>query len=256
MDIWSILGDIYYAIQAGVEWVYQQLLALYRWVYAALVEVGQTFVAIANSFVWFGKQLWRGLTALRHLHFGSIWSAIKRAYNRLVRAFDWWRRRILEPLDRLRRQIWQIYRRFFKPLLMFLDSLRVFTRMMAVFNRKLAARLDHYLMGLETKLMYPITALLRRVNEISSYFTALITTAGRLARPLLLESLRRDALLVWEVLTNPRQAIYSPPERVTPRTLPQLSRDFREYAESGTGIFAELEPGWLHDFEMIASDLE
>jgi hypothetical protein len=105
----------------------------------------------------------------------------------------------------------------------------------ALFNRKLAAKLDHRLMVLEGKIMWPITTALHRINDISSYVTALITTAGRLARPLLLESMRRDALLVWEVLTNPRRVIYSPPEPIQQATREAVCRDFEEYLRFGTG---------------------
>ena len=89
--------------------------------------------------------------------------------------------------------------------------------------------------------MWPITTALHRLNAISSYFTALITTAGRLSRPLLLESMRRDALLVWEVLTNPRALLYSPPQPPLRPTVEAAGRDFREYLEQGTGPHAMTE---------------
>jgi len=238
---WQIIQQILAMIEAlgnyllnVIMWVWNNVLSLAQWSINA-------FKAVWDGIVWFGQHLWRGITALRHLNFSKIWAKIKAGYKRFNDALDWYRRHVLAPLDRLRKQIWQIYRTFFKPIIMFIDSLRVFTRMIAIFNRKLAARLDHYLMSLEGKLLAPITALLHRINEISSYFTALITTAGRLARPLLLESMRRDALLVWEVLTNPRALLYNPPEPALRPTIAAAGADFREYLHSGTGPLAMTE---------------
>jgi len=237
-EIWHEIWD---ALMSVEHWVLDQLLAFSQWVIGIFQYLGGFIDTLFRGLRWFGEHLWRGIKALRHLNFSRIWAALKRGYNRFLHAYDWWRRHVLAPLDRMRRQIWQIYRTFFKPLVMFLDSLRVFTRMIAIFNRKLAARLDHSLMALEGKILWPITATLHRLNEISSYFTALITVTGRLSRPLLLESMRRDALLVWEVLTNPRAVLYSPPEPARRPTIEAAGRDFREYLEHGTGPHAMTE---------------
>lgn len=219
--IWGWIMWLYAHLAGVLVWIWDQVEPFFKWIKAGAK-------AIAGG-------LLKAIRAVLHLNFRSIWSALKRGYNRILQGLDWWRRHVLGPLDRMRRQIWQIYRTFFKPIILFIDSLRVFTRMIAIFNRKLAARLDHYLMSLEGKILWPITALLKRVNEISSYFTALITTAGRLARSLLLESLRRDALLVWEVLTNPRGMIYKPAEPMARPTIAAAGQDFREYLQHGTG---------------------
>jgi hypothetical protein len=235
-EIWREIWDALLAVE---RWVMDQLIAFAQWVLGIFQQVGQFLDTLFRGLRWFGEHLWRGIKALRHLNFSKIWAKIKAGYKRFTDALDWWRRRVLGPLDRMRRQIWQIYRTFFKPIVMFLDSLRAFTRMIAIFNRKLAARLDHSLMALEGKLLLPITATLHRINEISSYFAALITTAGRLARPLLLESLRRDALLVWEVLTNPRGVLYEPRARGKLPAPPNVLRACDEYLNSRTGPLAE-----------------
>jgi len=236
--MWNWIDWVWSFTQRLVGDLWGWILWLWNNIYRLAVWALDLFKLAFGWLQWFAEHLWRGIKALRHLNFSRIWAALKRGYNRFLHAYDWWRRHVLAPLDRMRRQIWQIYRTFFKPLVMFLDSLRVFTRMIAIFNRKLAARLDHSLMALEGKLLWPITAMLHRLNEISSYFTALITTAGRLARPLLLESMRRDALLVWEVLTNPRAVLYDRPKPISRPTTAAAYRDFEEYLRFGTGPMA------------------
>jgi len=226
-----------------VQWIYYNLLSFIYWAIQVLKNV---FGWLGQGFRW----VIRHLAALRHLNFNSVWSAIKRGYERLRRAFDWYLRRIQEPLDRARRQIMDIYRRFFKPIIRFLDSLRVFTRFIAIFNRKLAAKLDARLWSLEAKVMFPITYMLRRLNSLSSYQRALVTALGYLDRVTLLESLRRDALLVWEVLTNPRGRILAP--RTPPPPVPSVPQraELHDYISGASGeIDADREDvrAWLRD---------
>lgn len=181
--------------------------------------------------------IWKGLRLLARLRFAEIWQAIKRVIDRVYRALVWYQKHVLAPLDRMRRQIWAIYNQFFRPLIRFLDSLRVFVRMIALFNRKLAAALDRRLFTLEAKLMAPITAALRRINSLSSYTRALITAKGLLDRTLLLESMRRDALLVWEVLTNPRARLFEPVAKPAPYDASHEAADFVDFCVSDSGPY-------------------
>jgi hypothetical protein len=237
-EIWNEIWD---AMMSVERWVMDQLNAFGQWVIGNFQLVGGFIDDLFRGARWLGDHLWRGIKALRHLNFRKIWDKIHAGYERFNKALDWWKRHVQEPMDRMRRQIWGIYDTFFKPIVNFIDSLRTMIRPLALFNRKLAAKLDHRLMALEGKIMWPITTALHRINEISSYFTALITTAGRLARPVLLESIRRDALLVWEVLTNPRGALFEKLERPGTPSIESVQRDFREYLEHGTGPYAMYE---------------
>lgn len=229
------LGEFFYR---NLAYLWENLQALGNWVWTAL----------KGSL----SALWRGLKALAHLNFKSIWSALKRGYERIRRALDWYMRRVQAPLDRLRRQIWDVYRRFFKPILQVLDSFRVMVRVVALFNRKLAAKLDARLFSLESKLMWPITAALHRINELASYQRALVTALGYLDRVTFLETLRRDALLVWQVLTNPLGRIYAKPTPPAARTQQRRLADSEEFARYRTGYYADaalrLDGVW-HDLE-------
>jgi hypothetical protein len=55
-----------------------------------------------------------------------------------------------------------------------------------------------------------------------------------------LETLRRDASLVWEVLTNPRSRIYGPIVKPEPRpSVAQTAGDIEVYAKTGAGPMLE-----------------
>jgi len=230
--LWSALKWVDAKLSAAIDWVWKHLVYLAKWIDGFARWVGEHFAAAARSF-------WRSLKALGSLDFKTIWKKIKRAYERYQDFLDWYDRTFVQPIDRIRNQIWGIYRTLFKPILQVLDSFRVMVRMVALFNRKLAAKLDSRLFALESKLMWPITAALKRLNEISSSHRALVTRLGFLDRVTLLESLRRDASLVWEILTNPRWRLHTDPPGITHRTLAQLDTDFQIYARTGTGPLAE-----------------
>ena len=237
----SLLNAAVRWLQSLIAWVWANFLAFVGW-------VGKAFEALGNALVWFGRHLWRGIKALRKISFKHLWHKLKHAWTIYQKALEWWRKHVQEPIDRMRRQVWAIYRAFFKPVIMLLDTFRPIIRMIGVFNRKLAAKLDHRLIALEGKILWPITATLHRLNGISSYFTALITVTGRLSRPLLLESMRRDALLVWEVLTNPRAMLYNPPERRPPTTMAATAQPLREFLRFGTGPLSETFPEDREEF--------
>lgn len=243
------------------DWIYVQLNQIGGWIDNSLqwgltiLSQWVTWLWNAVNYIWkvlleFGKWvlkgakiiqagLIKGIKALLHLNFREIWRSLRCAYERFQRARVWWKKHVQDPIDKIRKNIMDIYRTFFQPIIRFLDSLRVFIRFIGLFNRKLAAKLDARLWGLESKILFPITYMLKRVNELSSFQRAWITTLGMLDRSLLLESLRRDASLVWEVLTNPRGKIFEPGKALLPYTYSDLHSDVQLYADTRGGPIAD-----------------
>jgi hypothetical protein len=183
--------------------------------------------------------LGRVIGALKRLSWGRIWRFLHSIFDKLHRAIQWYRVYVLGPLERMRAQILDLYRKLFRPIIQILDTLRVGIRVIGIFNRRLAAALDARLWKLESKLLYPITEALHRLNRLSSYVAALITRAGLLDRSLLLESLRRDASLVWEVLTNPRAALHAAPAPGSAGSIHQVQQDVHIFVTSGGGPMAD-----------------
>lgn len=230
--VWGWIVALGNALWATLVYLYQLILAGLQYTWAGLVQVARAVVSV-------GRYLWRGLGALRHLNFSKIWAAIKKGWDRFRRALAWYQSKILEPFDKLRRQILDIYRRYFRPLILTIDQFRSILRVVAIFDRRLAAALDRRLFQLERALMFPITEALRRINAHTSYLRALITASGYLDRVLILETLRRDALLVWEVLTNPLARIYGPPKPAARTGWTEMQRNWRQWVASETGPIAD-----------------
>ena len=230
--IWAAIQSLFEGVWQALQWFLNEFRRFVGWTVEVFKAVGGLF---DKSFRW----VLRHLEALRHLNFRSIWDAIKREYKRFRRALDWYMRNVQTPLDNIRKRIMDIYRRFFQPIIRFLDSLRVFTRFIALFNRKLAAKLDARLWSLESKILWPITQALKRINSISSQVRAYFTALGMLDRVLLLESMRRDALLVWEVLTNPRGRLFEPGTPLASYTYSELHADVELYGKTRSGPIAD-----------------
>jgi len=231
-EIYFLLDYLIALLQSFAETVW----GYFQYVMNVIINVA---VTLGNNLIGLARAVWRGLHALVNLNFTSIWNTIKRGWERYQRLIDWYQRNIQEPLDRIRASIMDLYNRFFKPILHVIDQLRVMVRIIAVFNRQLAAKIDGALFGLESKLMTPITYLLKRVNELSSYTRAIITSLGLLDRVLLVETLRRDALLVWEVLTNPKARIYEPIVHPEPRPFAADVEDAHVWLRTGGGPWME-----------------
>jgi hypothetical protein len=121
----------------------------------------------------------RVLSALRHLSFSEIWQWIKKVFDYYRRFRAWWQKNIQGPLDQMRRQIIAIYRQFFKPIIDVIDTVRVGVRILAVFDRQLAAKLDAKLWQLEAWILTPITRAMRTLNGMASIIYAVLTATGR-----------------------------------------------------------------------------
>jgi hypothetical protein len=192
----------------------------------------------------------RTLHVLTSLNWKGLWQFLKRWW-------DWYRRWVARiqqilfgPFERIRQIILQIYAQFFAPLLRFIDAFRKLLLILAIFDRKLAAKLDRRLLDLEAYLLTPITFALERLNALSSYMRAIITTLGLLDRPLLLESIRRDAGIILHVLLNPLDRPTPSGPAATPRRdTGVVVRDVAQYANTESGYYA---PGVQFALERLA----
>lgn len=233
------LGDIFSALWGYLRqfgsWVQVELLALLRWSGGLLAALKPFFSGIWSKISSVARTLWNHLRAIRSLNLSGIWNTFKKLYERFQRWLAWYQRHIMGPLDRIRAQLDQLYQRFFAPIIRFLDALRGPLRILAIFNRKLAAKLDGYLFRLEERVMAPLLAIYKRVNQLSSYFRAIITTLGYFDRSTLVESIRRDASLIWEVLTNPRSVIYNSIAQKPPLDVHAIKTATQDYLASQTG---------------------
>ena len=197
----------------------------------------------------------RAIDALSHLRFSDIWNAIQRGWSRFHRALIWYKKNVLDPWERFRQNLIRLYNYYVGPFILILDTLRGLSRILAVFDRKLAAKLDSFLFGIEAKLYAPLYAILKRVNALSSFSQAIITRLGLFDRPLLIQSLERDWKSVWRVLLNNGHLPTAAQGVDVWKDLTQLNNDWRDFVDAGTGTFAvnnsQLEQDWQSQLEQL-----
>lgn len=204
--------------------------------------------------------LWGGLKkvgdALRRLHFADIWNAIKRGLDRFHRALLWYNEHIIKPWERMRQQLIALYNKYLGPIIKLLDTVRTAVRIIAIFNRKLAAAIDQALWKVESALYAPLYAALRRINSITSTLRAMVTPLGLLDRALLVQSIERDWKSIWRVLLNNGKLPRGPVKTSDPHVLlQQMDIDFKQFVQTGTGRFADantqLERVWNDTLQQV-----
>jgi hypothetical protein len=232
MDWTNFLGSLSDAFSSALSWIKNALGGLGSWVLNHLKSVWGILKGGVLAVL-------KALKTLSTLKWSELWHLLKAAYDHFRQWVAWFNKYVMKPLDQMRQQIYRIYNMYFRPIIQILESLRTMVRFLALFDKKLAALIDSKLLWLEGLVMAPITAALKRINGLSSTLRAMLTPLGMLDRVLLLESMRRDASLIWGVLTNPRGAIYQTTAPNAPYMYSDLKTDVHTWATSNTGPVAD-----------------
>lgn len=233
-----------------LDFLYELLMQLWNWteyvvnyLWSYIVYVWDTLVTVAtglwNDVLWVLKKIWQGFDALLHLPFSSIWKKIKAIYDRYRRFRAWWQKHIQGPIDAYRRALLAIYRQYFKPIIDVIESLRGIVRIIAVFNRKLAAKLDSVFWKVEGWILLPITLAMRRINSMASIVYAILTITGRFDATVLVASVARHigelrAALLGLPYKNTTDLVGDRPGRNA-----QIATDFKAWLYSGGGYIQD-----------------
>lgn len=248
MDILTVLDILNQFVLSVIAWV----VSAFNWLVGVLTiiinGINIFLVYLGNILASVGRALARVAKGIANFRFSHLWAQIQDWKNRFDKWVAWYRKHILDPLDQMHRNLTHLYDQFFRPLINFIDDIRRFTQIVALFNRKLAAQIDRALFSLEARIMAPLLSVLRRVNQVASIQSAFLTRLGLFDRAVLLTSIQRDWKLAWRALLNGGQALGT-------RTVPpvglatqNLVADWRQFVDGGTGPMAEqqdeLEKTW------------
>lgn len=232
MDWSGFLGLFSDTFKSALSWIQDTFGGVINWVLSHLKDV---WGVVKNAF----QGVLKFLKLLVQFKWRELWQLLKSAYDHLRRWINLIQRYVFGPIERMRRQIMQVYDTFFRPVLRVIENLRQIVRMIGIFDKQLAAKLDGALLSLEGKLMAPITSALKRLNQISSEIRATVTALGFLDRGMLVESLRRDASIIWSVLTNPKGRIYGAVKPAQPYSYSDFQADAHAYFTTGSGAVAD-----------------
>lgn len=168
-----------------------------------------------------------------------IWSELKNWYSRFKKWRDWYKQHVLAPMKQMQAMQRQIYNQFFKPILTLVDHIRQLTGIIAIFNKKLADKLNFQFLKVESFLLAPFNTATARVNTISRMFGAFLTPLGFFDKPTLLNSIWRDAGLVKEILHNPWGQHPAPATTPPQPTIGERVNGAKQFLSSGTGPYAD-----------------
>jgi hypothetical protein len=189
------------------------------------------------------------------LKWSDIWAWLKKAYAHLKTWEGYYKKYILQPMEKERQAIYNLYNTYFRPIVRVIDDLRKLTGIVALFNRKLAAKIDQRLMALEGWILTPITDLLKRVNQLSSWGRAITTELGYFDRATMIESMRRDVCDIWSVLTNPQQMnLAQAGTAAQPGTATTVS-NLQQYLNDGSGPFGDSTQNFCAAWDQANQDI-
>jgi hypothetical protein len=128
-----------------------------------------------------------------------LWGVLKpvlQALSRIMAKFKRWLDKILRPiLDAQRRQIKAIldlYNRFIRPWIIFIEQIRRVIHILQIFHIHVLDGLDRQLAKIEGKILRPIFAALYRANTLSNWISFILNARLLIFRGLFLGSLQAN----------------------------------------------------------------
>lgn len=114
---------------------------------------------------------------------------IKDAIDKLQKKLSKILKPIMDALKQQRQQILDIYNKFIRPLIVFIESIRHFIHILQLFHIHLLDKLDAQLAKLERKIMGPFLAALGRINTLSNWISFILNGKLLIFRGLYLGSM-------------------------------------------------------------------
>ena len=226
------------------------------WVQVAIMAVVEAFKWLGDKAVTIAMVVWHAtrivgsaivrfavgvghiLGKVYHL-FAQFWSQVLRPFISFVwrnidRLHKWLKDTFgptLRFLELLRRRVFEIYDRYFRPILDTIDVVRGTLRLLATFRLAWARELDRKLAELQDAILLPIREVMLRLNEAMNWINRIVTLDGLFQRLTLLASLieyERNVLNHWwnaqtRPLTDDERA-----DMLARRKVPPADVTFRE----------------------------
>lgn len=233
----SIIGSIFGFFGHGINKATKRAL---DGLAGAIANVGMTAVILASKIA---RALGKVLKAL-----GDLWNkvilpalrTINRLASKLVRIID----RILKPMlawqKRIHDLVMKYYIKLFVPVLDMLQKIRKALALLKILRVPGIKKLDDKLRQMEAKLIAPIAAILRRVNEHGWFINVLLNAKMLLSRDIFGASTKEYvhdlAAVLWDSQIPKEDELPAPGRPILPQAAAAESRDqFVTLARTGGG---------------------
>lgn len=214
---------------AWVQAVGAAIAAVFGWLADKAVTVALVVwhaVQIAGVAIWnFAKQIGGVFVKLYDL-LGKFWRDVLKPvvsfiWRNIDRIHDWLKRTlgpVITFLEKVRARVWEIYDRYFKPVLDTIELARRVTQILAALHVKWAAELDRKLAELEDRLLWPVREAMMRINQLIAWTDRVIDMNGLYSRGILIRSMWRDIEAQWKMLNNAQSKPLTDAEKEQART--------------------------------------
>ena len=176
---------------------------------------------------------------LKTLQQWRIWAELQHWYERFRRWRDWYRDHVQTPMRQMQALQRQLFDQYFRPVLVLIDHIRQITGIVAIFNRRLADRLNFYFLRVESYLLAPFNRATERTNTLARIVDSILTPSGLFDRDGILNTIWRDAALVKSILHNPYSVHPSPTPAPAVTSTSDIVSQARTYLTSGGGDYAD-----------------
>lgn len=200
-------GDPTSGLDSGfLDAVVETIITLTRAAFFAVIHVLNQLIAFVQAF---GQLVAKAFGAAGTL-FSHLWNGffkgIFRNFLNAARAAHDWLERHLRPVINFLRRIRALqdayFNHYLRPLLNLLQHVRGFLQLLKLLHINIAAQLDSYIAGLESRLSQTFLTLRAAVNTAIDLVNILADPALLLRKPTLIASIRRTLPAISVVLTR------------------------------------------------------
>lgn len=212
-------------------------------------QATQALHAITGLAVDIARTLGALLTWLHDLWTGLMQSILN--FLKLIRqALKWLVQTgipaLLKALRNLRKLLDDIYRRYIRPVLQYLQLIRRVLTILSLFHVRFAAKLDQWIASVEGRIIGPFLYVLRVLNGFGSWVNLIVTAGGIIQRPVFINTMyayQRDWANLWWAGQSASMGAGVPPTPgapAAPRPPQLIAADFKALATANAGPYADV----------------
>ena len=203
---------------------------LKRFAWQALVAIGKLLGMIRDLLANFLTLLWNFLKKLA----ATVWKLLQEALPKIIKA-----------LQNIRKFLLDLYAHYIRPILMYLQYIRRFLAILALFHVKFAAQLDAWLVNLQGRILAPFLYVMQTLNGFGNWINLILTAGLLIQRPVFLNSMyayQRDWITMWWTgqAGAPGPTVAPPTATPGPPSQAQVTADLNAYTAADAGPYADV----------------
>lgn len=174
----------------------------------------------------------------------TLWQLLKKIAGWITQLAKEVIPKILNLVKRLRQLLDQIYLKYIRPLLVWIQYARQWLALLRLFHIGWANKLDQWLATLQGRIIAPFLYVLRAVNGIGSWVNFILTAQGIIQRGVFINTMyayQSDWIPMWWTGQTASSLVSPPGTGALPPSGPSLSQvssTFTQWVSTDTGDYA------------------